>query len=99
MKICQYFIDNIIIIIIIIIINNNVIIRVASRTLAESTVEFFFILVKLAKLVKLVILALVIRNSILDFVELLDPPLFSIIILQVRLQLPGFVQITLLTYL
>ena len=42
-------------------------------------------------------LALVIRNSILDLVGLLDPPLFNIIILQIRLQLPVFVQIT-LTY-
>ena len=38
-------------------------------------------------------------NSILDLAGLLDPPLFNTIMLLVRLQLPVFVQITLLTYL
>ena len=42
-------------------------------------------------------LALGIRDSVLDLAGLLDPPLFNIIILWVRLQLPVFVQITLLT--
>ena len=42
-------------------------------------------------------LALGIRDSLLDLAGLLDPPLFNIIILWARLQLPVFVQITLLT--
>ena len=49
-----------------------IIIRVGSRTLAGSKGEFFCILVKGFQL-----LALVIRNSILDLSGLLDPPLFN----------------------
>ena len=50
--------------------------RAGSRNLARSKEEFFLIIVNSARP-----LALNIRNSILDLVGLLDPPLFNIIIL------------------
>ena len=53
-----------------------IIIRVGSRTLARSEVEFFFIIVDGFQL-----FALVIRNSTLDLAGLLDLPVFNIITL------------------
>ena len=53
-----------------------IVIRIGSRTLARSEVEFFLITVNDFKT-----LVFVIKNSISDLAGILDPPLFNIIIL------------------
>ena len=62
-----------------------IIIRVGSRTLAGSEVEFSLIIVDGFQL-----FTFVMGNSMLDLAGLLDIPLFNMIILQVRFQLPVF---------
>ena len=70
------------------------IIRVGSTTLTGSEVDLLLIKVNAFQS-----LAHVLRNSILGSDGRLNQPLCNVIILLVRLQLPVFIQITLLTYL
>lgn len=70
------------------------IIRVGSTTLTGSEVDLLLIKVNAFQS-----LAHVLRNSILGPDGRLNQPLCNIIILLVRIQLPVFIQITLLTYL